>query len=80
MIIWVAFIVLFPGSYFAGWMKGYKSLPPIEAAKAMLRPAPTEKDYEKLKILKGFKIANLWLLRATVMTVGIGFLLSALIQ
>jgi hypothetical protein len=80
VIVWVAFIVLFPGSYFAGWVKGYKSVPPFAVAIAMLRPAPTEKDYEKVKILKGFKVAKLWLLRTTVMTVGIGLLLTALIQ
>jgi len=41
---------------------------------------PTEKDYEKVKILKGFKVAKLWLLRTAVTTVVIGFLLSFLIQ
>jgi len=54
VIAWVALIVLFPGSYLAGWVKGYKSGPPFAVAKAMLRPAPTVKDYEKEKILKGF--------------------------
>ncbi len=80
LIVWIALIVLFPGSYFAGWVKGYKSVPPYAVAKAMLRPVPTEKDYEKVKILKGFKVAKLWLLRTAVTTVVIGFLLSFLIQ
>lgn len=80
VIVGIALVVIFPGSYLAGWVLGYKSVPPYAVAKAMLRPAPTEKDYEKVRILKGFKVAKLWLFRTTVLVVVMCFLLDALLE
>ena len=80
VIVGIALVVIFPGSYLAGWVSGYKSVPPYAVAKAMLRPAPTEKDYEKVRILKGFKVAKLWLFRTTVLVVVMGFHLDALLE
>jgi hypothetical protein len=80
LIVGIALIVLFPGSYFAGWVKGYKSVPPYAVAKTMIRPVPTEKEWEKVKILKGFKVAKLWLLRTAVTTIVSAFILSILIS
>ena len=74
LIVWIALIVLFPGAYLAGWVKGYKSVPHYSIAKAMLRPLPTEKEWEKVKILKGFKVAQFWLMRTFLYLVVIGFL------
>lgn len=80
LFVGIALIFLYPGSFLAGWIKGYKSVPPYEIAKAFLRPVPTEKEWEKLKILRDFKVAGLWLLRTTVVIFTAGFLLSHLIS
>ena len=53
---------------------------PYAVASAMLRPVPTEKESEKVEILKGSNVAKLWLLGTTVIVVGKSLLLSALIQ